>query len=318
MSASHFLPVTGTYTIFNVPVFASIQPGGARVIPPRARLIYPNYTNDRPGARINFWNYDPEGKGWYIYGQGTVSANGKQIIPDPGVVIYEFSGIMIGQGGDPPSNGPIPGNGPGGEDGDPVDLGTGLFVQKKTDITVADILPITLRRTYRPGDNASRAFGIGATHPYDMFLWSVNNYQEADLILPDGERIHYTRISPGTGWTDAVYEHTATPSVFYKSRISWNGSGWDLRLKDGTVYVFPEFASLQSIRDRYGNQITITRSGGSSGNITQITSPKGRWMQFTYDSSNRITQAKDNAGRTVNYTYDAGGRLWKVTDPAGG
>jgi RHS repeat-associated protein len=302
----------------NVPVFASIQPGGARVIPPRARLIYPNYTNERPGARINFWNYDPEGKGWYIYGQGTVSANGKQIIPDPGVVIYEFTGIMIGQGGDPPSNGPIPGNGPGGEDGDPVDLGTGLFVQKKTDLTVADILPITLRRTYRPGDNASRAFGIGATHPYDMFLWSVNNYQEADLILPDGERIHYTRISPGTGWTDAVYEHTATPSVFYKSRISWNGSGWDLRLKDGTVYVFPEFAPLQSIRDRYGNQITITRSGGSSGNITQITSPNGRWIQFTYDSSNRITQAKDNAGRTVNYTYDAGGRLWKVTDPAGG
>ena len=28
----------------NVPVFASIQPGGARVIPPRARLIYPPMT----------------------------------------------------------------------------------------------------------------------------------------------------------------------------------------------------------------------------------------------------------------------------------
>ena len=303
---------------FNVPVFASIQPGGARIIPPRARLIYPNYANERPGARINFWNYDPEGKGWYIYGQGTVTATGKQIIPDPGVVIYEFTGIMIGQGGDPASNGPNPANGPGGEDGDPVDLGTGLFVQKKTDLTVADILPITLRRTYRPGDNASRAFGIGTTHPYDMFLWSVNNYQEADLILPDGGRIHYMRISSGTGWTDAVYEHTTTPSVYYKSRISWNGSGWDLRLKDGTVYVFPEFAPLQSIRDRYGNQMTITRSGGSSGNITQITSPNGRWMQFAYDSSNRITQAKDNAGRTVNYNYDVGGRLWQVTDPASG
>ena len=303
---------------FNVPVFASIQPGGARIIPPRARLIYPNYTNERPGARINFWNYDPEGKGWYIYGQGTVSANGKQIIPDPGVVIYEFTGIMIGQAGDPASNGPNPGNGPGGEDGDPVDLGTGLFVQRKTDLAVPDILSITLRRTYRPGDNASRAFGIGATHPYDMFLWSVSNYQEADLILPDGGRIHYVRISPGTGWTDAVYEHTSTPSAYYKSQVSWNGSGWNLRLKDGTIYVFPEFSPLQSIRDRYGNQITITRSGGSSGNITQITSPNGRWMQFAYDSSNRITQAKDNAGRTVNYTYDAGGRLWKVTDPAGG
>lgn len=302
----------------NVPVFASIQPGGARVIPPRATLVYPNYTNESPGARINFWNYDPESKGWYIYGQGTVSTNGKQIIPDPGVVIYEFTGIMIGSGGDPALNGPNAGSGPQGTDGDPVDLGTGLFVLSKTDLFLPDTLPVTLRRTYRPEDNTSRAFGIGATHPYEMFLWSVNNYQETDLILPDGGRIHYVRISPGTGWTDAVYEHTTTPSAFYKSRISWNGSGWDLRLKDGTVYIFPEFAPLQSIRDRYGNQITITRSGGSSGNITQITSPNGRWLQFTYDLSNRITQAKDNTGRTVNYTYDVGGRLWKVTNPAEG
>jgi RHS repeat-associated protein len=301
----------------NVPVFASIQPGGARVIPPRARLIYPNYINERPGARINFWNYDPEGKGWYIYGQGTVSANGKQIIPDTGVVIYEFTGIMFGSSGDPASKAPKAGNGPGNQCCDPVDTGTGLFVQTNTDLVVADTLPIRLRRTYRPEDNASRAFGIGATHQYEMFLWSINNYQEVDLILPDGGRIHYVRISPGTGWTDAVYEHTTTPSVFYKSRISWNGSGWDLRFKDGTVYVFPEFAPLQSIRDRYGNQITITRSGGNSGNITQVTSPNGRWLQFTYDGSNRIAQAKDNSGRTISYAYDAGGRLWKVTDAAG-
>lgn len=302
---------------FHVPVFASIQPGGARVIPPRARLIYPNYTNERPGGRINFWNYDPEGKGWYIYGQGTVTADGRQIVPDPGVVIYEFTGIMIGSGGAPPPNGPEPGD-DGDKDGEPVDLSTGLFVFTKTDLALPDTLPITLSRTYRQEDNTSRAFGIGSSHPYEMFLWSVNNYQEADLILPDGGRIHYVRISPGTGFGDAVYEHTATPSAFYKSLLSWNGNGWDLKLKDGTVYVFPDFAPLKSIRDRYGNQVTITRSGGATGNITQITSPNGRWLQFTYDPSNRITQAKDNAGRTVNYTYDAGGRLWKVTDPKDG
>ncbi len=79
-----------------------------------------------------------------------------------------------------------------------------------------------------------------------------------------------------------------------------------------------EFAPLQAIKDRYGNKLTITRTGGTYGNITQITSPNNRWIQFTYDTSNRITQAKDVIGRTVNYTYDSGGRLWKVTDPNGG
>ncbi|MGH9905431.1 MAG: DUF6531 domain-containing protein, partial [Pyrinomonadaceae bacterium] len=302
----------------NVPVFFTVQPGGAEVIPPRARVIYPNYSGARPDPRIDFWNYDPEEKGWYIYGKGTVSRDGKQVIPDPGVVIYEFTGFMIGSGGNPPTNAPNPGSGPGGSDGDPVDLATGLFVLSKTDFAVRDILPIGLRRTYRPGDSASRAFGIGCTHPYQMFLWSVNNYQQADLILPDGGRIHYVRISPGTSWTDAVYEHTTTPSVYYKSRLFWNGNGWDLRLRDGTTYVFPDFAPLKSIRDRYGNQITITRAGGDTGNITQITSTNGRWLQFTYDSSNRITQSRDNIGRTFNYTYDPGGRLATVTDPNGG
>lgn len=301
---------------FKVPVFASIQPGGAQIIPPRARLIYPNYTGSRPGERINFWNYDAEGKGWYIYGQGSVSSNGKQIIPDAGVSIYEFTGIMISSSGDPPDRSPNPGNGPDDKDGEPVDLGTGLFVYNHTDLAVNDLIPITLRRTYRPEDSASRAFGIGSSHPYEMFLWSVNNYQELDLILPDGGRVHYVRVSPGTSFTDAVYEHTETPSKFYKSRITWAGSStWELRLKDGTVYVFPEYQPLQAIRDRYGNQLTIART---AGNITQITSPYGRWIKFTYDTSNRITQAKDNAGRTVGYQYDTGGRLWKVTDPNGG
>jgi RHS repeat-associated protein len=305
---------------YDVPVFFTIQPGGARLIPPRARLIYPNYTGERPGARINFWNNDPEEKGWYVYGQGTVSPDGRQIIPDPGVVIYEFSGIMISGTGNPPPNGPGAGCGPDGTDGDPVDLGTGLFVLDKTDLALPDTIPLILRRTYRPGDSNTRAFGIGASHPYEMFLWSNNNYQEADLILPDGGRIHYVRTSPGTGYTTAVYEHTATPSVFYKSQLRWTseGFGFELVLKDGTIYFFPDMGRLQYIRDRYGNKVTVTRAGGTTGNITQLTSPNGRWMRFTYDGSNRVTQAKDNIGRTVNYEYDTGGRLWKVTNPAGG
>ena len=44
---------------------------------------------------MDFWNYDPSDKGWYIYGKGSVSANGKQVIPDPDVRVWEFTGAMI-------------------------------------------------------------------------------------------------------------------------------------------------------------------------------------------------------------------------------
>jgi YD repeat-containing protein len=46
-----------------------------------------------------------------------------------------------------------------------------------------------------------------------------------------------------------------------------------------------------------------------------VTSPHGRWLEFTYDGSDRITEVTDNLGRTVTYTYDANGNLETVTDP---
>jgi YD repeat-containing protein len=317
-----------------VPIYFTAQPGGAYVhnYSQGARLVYPNYVREHPGARFNFWHYTPEPSGWYIYGQGTVTADGKQVVPDPGISIYELTGAMINSGNSPPPNGPPPCDKDPKkckEDGDPVDLATGLFVLRKTDLYLPDVLSVNLTRTYRQSDTNTRPFGVGTMHPYSIFLWSAQQYQEADLILPDGGRVHYVRTSPGTNFTDAVFEHrgpdtncqacVGSPTTFYGSRIAWNGSGWDLTLKNGDVYVFGENAPLQAIRDRNGNQITITRTNPLGfGNITQITSPNGRWIQFTYDAFSRITQAADNMGRTVSYEYDVSGRLIKVTDPNNG
>jgi YD repeat-containing protein len=97
--------------------------------------------------------------------------------------------------------------------------------------------------------------------------------------------------------------------------------GWELKQKDGTVYVFGHAAALQAIRDRNGNQIRLTWSGANTfgsghGNLLRVTSPHGRWIEFSYyPGTGLVQQAKDNIGRTVSYTYDASGRLWKVTDP---
>jgi len=311
------------------PAFFTVQPGVARIYSPTrgARLIYPNYTENPkpPRSRFDSWHYDAAHRGWYIYGQGSVTEGGKQVVPDPGVSVYKFTGAMIGADPAPPSDGPK--GGP--KSGDPVDLATGLFVLTKVDLIVYDVISLPLTRTYRQNDNASRPFGIGSTHPYNIYLYSTNDYQDADLILPDGGRVHYVRISPGIGFTDAIYESTTRPGVYYKSKLAWNGQGWSITLKDGTIFKFPESCpgcptgGLNLIQDRNGNKITISRTGLNDfddpvGNITQITTQNGRWIKFSYDSNNRITEARDNSNRTVTYEYDTGGRLFRVTDPIGG
>jgi RHS repeat-associated protein len=243
------------------------------------------------------------------------------VSPDPTTRLYAFTGAMFNDGTPTPAAGQTPAGPPRK---DPIDPSTGLFILSKTDLYLPDVIPLALTRTYDSGDGYARPFGRGMTHPYAMFLHSEQQYQQVDLILPAGGKIHFVRTSSGTGYADAVFVHqetattSATPTAFYKSVITWNGSGWNLTLTDGTVYVFGELAPLQAIRDRYGNTVTITHASGQTGNVTQVTSPNGRWISFTYNASNQITQATDNIGRVVAYTYDANGNLSTVTDPANG
>jgi RHS repeat-associated protein len=202
-----------------------------------------------------------------------------------------------------------------------VDCATGLFLHQETDVALPDVRAIALTRTYRPGDSAAHAFGIGTSHDYEMHLWSAvaYSYQNISLVLPDGGRVDYVRTSPGTGFADAVLEHASTATKFYKSKLTWNASlpGWNLSLKNGMVYQFSGFSGgrLLAIKDRYGNTVSLTRNGVQ---ITRISSPNGRTIDLSYDAASRITEATDVLGRTVRYTYDPQGRLATVTDVAGG
>jgi YD repeat-containing protein len=204
-------------------------------------------------------------------------------------------------------------------------LSTGLFTYEQTDLTLPDVMPIALTRVFRQG-YLSGPFGIGSTHPYEIYLvGTTNGYTYMDLIMPDAGRVHYTRTSAGTNWWDAVLEHNTTASSFYGSMISWNGNGWDFKFKNGTVYTFPESSGVPSgshsaisrMKDRYGNAITMTRDP-ATGVLQKIITANGRWISFIYDQSNRITQAADNGGRTYAYQYDEGGRLVQVTNPLNG
>lgn len=322
----------------DVPIYFTIQPGLAQLQTPRggwswAWLVYPNLNNWPVGSPFNFWNYEADNSGWYVYGKGKVASGGQQIVPDPGVGFYEFSGAMAGNSPAPSPRGKCPGG------ADPVDCSTGLFFHSETDLHISDVIPIDFQRTYLSQDSQSRPFGIGTTDNYEIFMTANNNtlYTKLDLILSDGEQVNYINTNSNTSdYPHSLFVPTlSSDAAYYGSTMTWNGNGWNLTRKDGTVYAFPDSfgqnnpakAALISITDRLGNKLTISRD--SNGNITQITSPNGRWMQFQHDASNRITQATDGIGRTVTYTYDSytatgrptcssTGMLCAVTDAKGG
>jgi RHS repeat-associated protein len=322
-----------------VPLYFTIQPGGAYIEVngssgvKGARLFYPNSAHLAPGMPFEFWNYNPDQNGWYPYGIGQVNAAGTQVVPDAGVRIYEFSGAMVGDLFGAPPNGPVAGvplkvN-------DPVDLTTGLFVYSKTDLVLPDVIPLNLTRTYRPNDSRSRPFGVGATHPYEIFIggnglmFSETPY--VNLILPDGSKVYFKQSSADK----FTYVHTQSGSPWYGAVLSQAPPAppggvtlpgiWQLRTRDGTYYSFNDSEHMQSpscqalvgITDRHGNQIRFNRAWTPPNcDLLSITSQNGRYINFQYDSSHRITTATDNAGRVVNYAYDGSGRLAAVADVA--
>jgi len=167
------------------------------------------------------------------------------------------------------------------------------------------------------------------THTYMQYLvGDQTTFSYAQLVLPDGGKLRFNRTSPGTDKPGAVMEHTATPTGYYKARLSWSAprNGWDITLVDGTVYQFTASGEigpyLMGIRDRLGNQLTISRAmPGNNVPITRITSPNGRWVDFSYITVNTmllISQIRDNLGRTVSYTYHPGSSLLKTVTDAGG
>lgn len=209
---------------------------------------------------------------------------------------------------------------PPATDGDPIDLYSGLYVRTTVDFSIDDTIPLAVQRTYRNNDHFSRTFGVGTNHPYDMFLTGdAVKFTYVSVITADGAPIRFERISPGTGYADAVFEHTATPTIFLGARMAWNGTGWTVQLKDGSSYKFlgcspkstrPGQCGLIEYRDRDGQTLHINRD--ADGNIRRLVSPHREWIAFTYDEYDRVVRAEGSTGVSVAYEYDRNGRLVKV------
>jgi YD repeat-containing protein len=311
-----------------VPVYFTVQPAGGHITHGWATVDYPNYNHAKPGSTLNFWHYNMYGAGWGIYGRGTVDRAGNQVRPNPGTWVTDFNGEMLSEGESDPVKSWLAKflN----SAGDPVDPGSGLYESTQTDLSVNDVIPLTFTRGYNSGDGNERALGNNSNDIYDTFLsgpaLGQPAYQDATLNLIDGGTVHFTRISPGTGFDTAIFEAQSTSPQFYHATISWNGWGWNLTLRDGLTLMYGVDEPLQAIRDAQGNTVRIYRmyqdeDGQYYGPITNVISPNGYWLAYSWNNTSAsnplITQVTDDAGQTVSYTYDGSGNLKTVTDPDG-
>ena len=105
-----------------------------------------------------------------------------------------------------------------------VDLGTGLYIRENEDLVVAGSPALILRRTYLSGYRVSTQFGIGTTHTGEQYLHGDGHrFQWASLILASGTSVNFRRVSRGTSFYNAMYEHRETSSEWEGARLGWAG-----------------------------------------------------------------------------------------------
>jgi len=205
-----------------------------------------------------------------------------------------------------------------------VDLRFGKFSLHETDLFLKDgALDVPFTRSYnsRPWFSISEAnaFGRWSTHDFDIAPVATRNpYTELLIVLPNAEFLHFPRISRGTGYADAVYQHSETSSRFYGAVTSWNGNGWDTKLADGSRLRFPESYHAKNMAqgaptemtDANGHTVQLGRD--AQRNLKEIRTPGGRWIKLSHDEKARVVRAEDDERRWVTYDYSPSGLLVEV------
>ena len=300
-----------------------------------------------PGEKLTLWYYDesvtadPNSNQWKVMGLGTVSADGKSIVSDPGVGIPKFCcGASFAQNN--PANQAAADTGQSGGDGggsgvgslpdleigeggdkpgleqpqtcDPVDLATGNNLPfQMRGFGIKALVPAKLNCQYRSTDPRIGLFGRGTSFAYDWRAPQIGSMVQ--VTNPSGVKYSLAQEA------DGVYRAQTGKAGALGWEVRATASGRTLRLPHGGEMDFNANGLLQAMRNAEGHAIRFGYDG--NGFVNSLTDSNGRGYAITttqYISGQRyplITSVTDALGRIVRYSYDTSGRLTTHTDAGG-
>ncbi|MDP3512123.1 MAG: IPT/TIG domain-containing protein, partial [Sulfuritalea sp.] len=278
-----------------------------------------------PGEKIELWYYDESttadanSNQWKVMGLGTVSADGKSIVSDPGVGIPKFCcgasfARRLANAVAAAFKGANGGDGCGPKSENPVDLASGNNLPFELHgFGIDALLPVNINCKYRSTDPRIGLFGRGTSSPYDWVAAASGD--TVQVVSPDGVTYSLAREA------DGVYRAQTGKAGALGWEVRNTASGRTLRFPQGAEMDFNANGLLTQLRDAEGRSIRIGLDG--NGFINSLTDSNGRGYAITttqYVSSQRyplITSVTDALGRVVRYSYDTSGRLSTHTDAGG-
>lgn len=190
--------------------------------------------------------------------------------------------------------------------GDPIDSYSGIFFERKSDLSISGRIGIDITRSYSSGTSLIGAFGKGWSLGYDMKAVASAVNSKVSILEPSGNESPFT--------LDANTNEYRGDTPVLRASIKKTATGWEFsRWNESTTYHFDDLGVLKRISDTNGNEVTIEHD--STGKVTKVV--EGSHYVVLVWSGERLISAEDHTGRTVSYTYDPSGQLSGTASPEG-
>jgi YD repeat-containing protein len=189
--------------------------------------------------------------------------------------------------------------------GDPVNVATGSFSLRMTDLIVSDLgEDFVLTRSY-DSLYENKHQHLGSRWHLNLGSRLERRENQVRILLPD-RRIE--TFEP----KDGVYENRRGGDR--SMVLTEEKHGYSLKsIPEQKTWDYNEFGRLTAIKDRCGNRVKIEYKGSY---ISQVTLASGQALRFAYEND-KLAEISDMLGRKIRYRYQ-GELLTEVTYPNDG
>ncbi len=188
-------------------------------------------------------------------------------------------------------------------DGEPVNLFSGSFYAKQTDISIGSIGPkLEITRYYNNQMYHEGVFGYKWDSILDAHIRELN----------DGSLYYWRGNGTGNFFLLDEDDQYIVPLGYFEKVTK---IGFTIKVEDryGRTDHFNGEWKLTSISDRFGNELTFDRN--ADGKKTEITDESGKTLAITYNGSGNVSKITDYTGREWKYDYDSGELIAVVHPP---
>lgn len=173
---------------------------------------------------------------------------------------------------------------------DPINLATGNFDFRHTNMSLQAKMPLDFTATYHSRDDYNGSIGYGWHHSWE---WRIEREDQTvvNVVTPVGAKYTYKPTSDG---------HYRTPDGTYNTLIKQADGTYLMETPQNWKYIFRQDGLLYSITDHNGNQTQLTYQN----TVLQKVETVGASMTFDYGPGGKIATVTDQTGRQVKYEYD--------------